>query len=42
MHRLRTVTSLDVSLVAGHHAVPAALLFWQKMDVVLDAVTLKM
>ena len=27
MHRLRTVTSLDVSAVAGHHAMPAALLF---------------
>ena len=26
MHRLRTVTSLDVSAVAGHHAMPAALL----------------
>ena len=28
MHRLRTVTSLDVSAVAGHHAMPAALLFY--------------
>ena len=28
MHRLRTVTSLDVSAVAGHHAMPAALLFF--------------
>ena len=27
MQRLRTVTSLDVSAVAGHHAMPAALLF---------------
>ena len=27
MLRLRTVTSLDVSAVAGHHAMPAALLF---------------
>ena len=27
MHRLRTVTSLDVSAVAGHYAMPAALLF---------------
>ena len=27
MHRLRTVTSLDVSAVAGHNAMPAALLF---------------
>ena len=27
MHRLRTVTSLDVSAVAGHHAMLAALLF---------------
>ena len=27
MHRLRTVTYLDVSAVAGHHAMPAALLF---------------
>ena len=30
MHRLRTVTSLDVSAVAGHHAMPAALLFLQE------------
>ena len=28
MHRLRTVTYLDVSAVAGHHAMPAALLFF--------------
>ena len=27
MQILRTVTSLDVSAVAGHHAMPAALLF---------------
>ena len=27
MQRLRTVTSLDVSAVAGHHAMPEALLF---------------
>ena len=27
MQRLGTVTSLDVSAVAGHHAMPAALLF---------------
>ena len=27
MQRLRTVTSLDISAVAGHHAMPAALLF---------------
>ena len=27
VQRLRTVTSLDVSAVAGHHAMPAALLF---------------
>ena len=27
MQRLRNVTSLDVSAVAGHHAMPAALLF---------------
>ena len=26
MQRLRTVTSLDVSAVAGHHAMPAVLL----------------
>ena len=26
MQRLRTVTSLDVKAVAGHHAMPAALL----------------
>ena len=31
MHRLRTFTSLDVSAVAGHHAVPAALLFQCKI-----------
>ena len=30
MQRFRTVTSLDVSAVAGHHAMPAALLFLQK------------
>ena len=29
MQRLRTVTSLDVSAVAGHHAMPAALLLRQ-------------
>ena len=29
MQRLRTVTSLDVSAVAGHHAMPATLLFCQ-------------
>ena len=28
VQRLRTVTSLDVSAVAGHHAMPAALLFF--------------
>ena len=28
MQRLRTVTSLDVSAVSGHHAMPAALLFY--------------
>ena len=27
MQRLRSVTSLDVSAVAGHRAIPAALLF---------------
>ena len=27
MQRLRTITLLDVSAVAGHHAMPAALLF---------------
>ena len=27
MQRLRTVTLLDVTTVAGHHAMPAALLF---------------
>ena len=31
MHRLRTVTYLDVSAVAGHHAMPAALLFLLSM-----------
>ena len=30
MHRLRTVTYLDVSAVAGHHAMPAALLLQLK------------
>ena len=29
MQRLRTVTLLDVSAVAGHHAMPAALLSGQ-------------
>ena len=32
MHRLRTVTSLDVRAVAGHHAMPAALLLKQQMN----------
>ena len=32
MHKLRTVTSLDVSAVAGHHAMPAALLFISFLD----------
>ena len=32
MHRLRTVTSFDVSAVAGHHAMPAALLFGVKSE----------
>ena len=38
MQRLRTVTSLDVSAVAGHHAMPAALLLhseWPKLYGVL-------
>ena len=35
MHRLRTVTSLDVSAVAGRHAMPAALLFSHLMLFVL-------
>ena len=30
MQKLRTVTSLDVSAVAGHHAMPAMLLFLLK------------
>ena len=34
MHRLRTVTYLDVSAVAGHHAMPAGLLLF-------PAITLK-
>ena len=34
MHRLRTVTSLDVSAVAGHHAMPAALLFLHKSIII--------
>ena len=33
MQRLRTVTLLDVSAVAGHHAMPAALLLWTNFDV---------
>ena len=32
MQRLRTVTLLDVSAVAGHHAMPAALLFSLKIN----------
>ena len=28
MQKLRTLASLDVSAVAGHHAMPAALLFF--------------
>ena len=35
VQRLRTVTSLDVSAVAGHHAMPAALLlglFWKEQN----------
>ena len=35
MQRLRTVTSLDVSAVAGHHAMPAALLFFTSDEYVL-------
>ena len=35
MQRLRTVTSLGVSAVAGHHAVPAALLLYF-VDVLVD------
>ena len=31
MQRLRTVSLLDVSAVAGHHAMPAALLFSFKL-----------
>ena len=34
MHRLRTVYSLDVSAVAGHHAMPAALLLFCKAQLV--------
>ena len=34
MQRLRTVTLLDVSAVAGHHAMPAALLFEFNEDMV--------
>ena len=35
MQRLRTVTSLDVSAVAGHHAMLAALLLtkWVSVDI---------
>ena len=40
MQRLRTVTSLDVSAVAGHHAMPAALLF-VKVKPVLVALSIK-
>ena len=32
MHRLRTVTYLDVSAVAEHHAMPAALLLGVGME----------
>ena len=32
MQRLRTVTSLDVSAVAGHHAMPAVLFFFQMFE----------
>ena len=35
MHRLRTVTLLDVSAVAGHHAMPAALLFYELSQAIL-------
>ena len=35
VQRLRTVTSLDVSAVAGHHAMPAALLFQIENDYVV-------
>ena len=34
MQRLRTVTLLDVSAVAGHHAMPAALLFISDLAVI--------
>ena len=35
VQRLRTVTSLGVSAVAGHHAMPAALLFIYKQSLVI-------
>ena len=38
MQRLRTVTLLDVSAVAGHHAMPAALLFVGVIVVVFNSV----
>ena len=34
MQRLRTVTSLDVSAVAGHHAMPAALLYSSVVQII--------
>ena len=41
MHRLRTVTSLDVSAVAGHHAMPAALLFYVMGKAMSDELSCK-
>ena len=37
MQRLRTVTSLDVCAVAGHHAMPAALLFFYYIVIYIKA-----
>ena len=39
MQRLRNVTSLDVSAVAGHHAVPAGLLFSSALGILFDRLT---
>ena len=40
MQRLRTVTALDVSAVAGHHAMPAMLLFSVHFDEIHPTVKL--
>ena len=40
MQRLRTVTSLDVSAVAGHHAMPAALLLLASINIQKEVLAL--